>query len=109
MTRVLVAATGGRAVPGGWARLIGRRRVALIRIATLLRVAALVGVTLARRVSGLALRRIAAGFRRGILAAGLLAMLVVLLTSIPFVVLLVGGPPLSLAAAVGRIVAHRYS
>ena len=105
VTRVLIAATPawGRAVPGGWALLIGRWRVTLIRIA------ALVGVTLARRVSGRALRRIAAGVRWGILAAGLLGMLVVLLTAIPLVVILVGGPPLSLAAAVGRIVAHRYS
>ena len=107
VTLVRVAA-GGRAVSGGRALLIGLRRIALVRVATLVGVAALVGVALARRIGRLTLGRVAALVLRGVLAAGILAT-IVLLVAVPLVVVLIGGPPLSLAAAVARVVSHRYS
>ena len=66
----------------------------------------MVGVTLTGRIGRLALRRVIAAFLRGVLTALFLAA--VLLAAVPLVVILVGWPPLSLAAAVVRVVGHRW-
>jgi hypothetical protein len=87
------------AVARGRTLFVGRRRVALVRVAALL------GVALPRGIA-LTLWRVAALFLRWVLTTRVLAAVV--LAAVPLVVILVGRPPLSLAAAVARVVAHRW-
>lgn len=84
----------------------------MIRVTALVRVAALIGVptpiaaavAAARRgIAALILGRVAALIRWVLAAAG-----IILRVSVTVVVVIVAGPPLSLAAAVIRVIGHRW-